>query len=679
MSRSPVGAGVSGRLGGSAARRLSFLAIAPIVVLLWNHSPEPWVPGAAKHGQIAGTVRDQAGAPLANARVVVLGTAIGTATDARGEYLLAKVPAGRVELRARLVGYRPTQVVNVLVQPGRTTRRDITLEASTVEISDLVVVDAAQPLVPRDEVTSEQRVSGAYTDRLPVTSGLDEAAASTGRSAAQMGNAPAGAVHSGRPDWNTENYARLYDNRFLAAQANPLSTFAIDVDRASYGNVRRFLQQGMRPPADAVRIEELVNYFPYDYPEPRGEHPFSVTTDVMAAPWQPAHRLVRIGLQARRVPVSELPPSNLVFLVDVSGSMMPENKLPLVKRSLGLLVDQLRPQDRVAIVVYAGSAGMVLPSTPGSDKSGIREALERLDAGGSTAGAAGIRLAYDVAREHHIEGGTNRVVLATDGDFNVGVSSDGELIRLIEEKRQQGTFLTVLGFGYGNLKDSKLEALADKGNGNYAYVDDLLEAQKMLVHEMGGTLMTIAKDVKIQVEFNPAQVRAYRLIGYENRLLAKEDFSDDSKDGGEMGAGHSVTALFEVVPAGAATDVAVSDDTLRYQQTALTGTAQHGDEMLLVKLRYKDPEGSRSRLLVQPVAADADASPGSDLRFAAAVTAFGMLLRDSEFRGGASWRMVTELAREGRGADRSGYRGEFLRLAELAAQLSPVAVSSPTD
>jgi Ca-activated chloride channel family protein len=640
-----------------AARRLGALALlllAPLAALA-ARSSGTGTPAAAP-GSIAGTVRDQSGAPIANVHLIVVGTAITATSDARGEYLLKKVPAGLVDIRAQFVGYRPVHVANVRVRAGQVTRQDIVLEATPVEITELTAMDAAQPLVPRDEAAARQRVRGGYVHQ-----------------------APAGAAPPPRQDWNTENYGRIYDNRFLAARANPLSTFAIDVDRASYGNVRRFLAQGQRPPADAVRIEELINYFPWDYPEPGGEHPFAVITDVMEAPWRPGHQLVRIGLQGRRIPVDRLPPSNLVFLIDVSGSMYPPNKLPLVKRSLGLLVDQLRPQDRVAIVVYAGAAGLVLPSTPGSEKARIREAIERLEAGGSTAGAAGIRLAYEIAREHHVPGGTNRVILATDGDFNVGVSSDGELVRLIEAKRAQGTFLTVLGFGYGNLKDSKLEALADRGNGNYAYVDDLLEAQKVLVHEFGGTLTTIAKDVKIQVEFNPALVRAYRLIGYENRLLAKEDFDDDTKDGGELGAGHAVTALYEIVPVGVQTDVAVQEDSLRYQETALTGTASRGDELALVKLRYKEPEGSASRLLVHPVRAGAAGPAGADQRFAAAVAGFGMLLRESEFRGGATWDQVLALARAGRGDDPSGYRGEFIRLVEVARELRPLAVSHPHD
>ena len=643
------------------------LALAPVALLLWNLAPGRPAAAPEAAGQIAGAVRDAAGAPIAGAQILVVGSAIITTSDSLGAYRLMRVPAGRVELRVQRAGYRPLQAAGVVVRDGLTTRRDFVLEAASpepapVEASPAEVSAAEASRAARNELA----LPGAATPQWD--------AAANGRAKTSVGQS------AGRGEaWNTENYARIYDNRFLAAKANPLSTFAIDVDRASYGNVRRFLQQGARPPADAVRVEELINYFPYDYPEPRGEHPFSVVTDVMDAPWKSGHRLVRIGLQGRRIPTAELPPSNLVFLIDVSGSMMPPNKLPLVKRSLGLLVDRLRPQDRVAIVVYAGSAGLILPSTSGAHRAQIRAALDRLDAGGSTAGAAGIRLAYDVAREHHVEGGTNRVVLATDGDFNVGVSSDGELVRLIEERREQGTFLTVLGFGYGNLKDSKLESLADKGNGNYAYVDDLLEAQKVLVHEMGGTLVTIAKDVKIQVEFNPAQVQAYRLIGYENRLLAKEDFDDDTKDGGEMGAGHSVTALYEIVPAGVPTDVTIGEDSLRYQHASLSETGRHGNELLLVKLRYKDPEGSRSRLMVHPVASETGRSAGGDARFAAAVAAFGMLLRDSEFKGSATWAQVLELARAGRGADESGYRSEFLRLAELAAQLAPATASHPQD
>ncbi|HRF41540.1 MAG TPA: VWA domain-containing protein, partial [Saprospiraceae bacterium] len=346
---------------------------------------------------------------------------------------------------------------------------------------------------------------------------------------------------------NTEDYSPIAENRFHKATDTPLSTFSIDVDAASYSNMRRFLKNGQMPPADAVRIEEMINYFDYQYPQPTGEHPFEVVAEMSECPWQPEHRLLHIGLKGREIATDKLPPSNLVFLIDVSGSMDSPNKLPLLQSAFRLLVNQLRPQDKVAMVVYAGAAGLVLEPTDGNDKQKILEALQRLQAGGSTAGGAGIRLAYDVARQHFVKGGNNRVILATDGDFNVGASSDADMVRLIEEERKSGVFLTVLGFGMGNYKDNKMQQLSNAGNGNHAYIDDIDEAKKVLVEEFGGTLFTIAKDVKIQIEFNPAQVAGYRLIGYENRLLNKEDFNDDKKDAGELGAGHTVTALYEIV------------------------------------------------------------------------------------------------------------------------------------
>ena len=358
-----------------------------------------------------------------------------------------------------------------------------------------------------------------------------------------------------RGEFNTEEYGRITENDFLEAVNHPLSTFSIDVDTASYSNVRRFLNQGQLPPADAVRIEELINYFKYDYPQPEGDHPFSITTELATCPWEPAHKLIHIGLQGKRIPLANAPANNLVFLIDTSGSMDEPDKLPLLKSAFKLLTDQLREQDHVAIVVYAGAAGLVLPATSGSDKKTILSAIDKLEAGGSTAGGAGINLAYEVARRSFIPTANNRVILATDGDFNVGVSSDGELLRLIERERESGVFLTVLGFGTGNIKDSKMELLADQGNANYAYVDTIREARKVLVSELGGTLNTIAKDVKIQVEFNPANVQAYRLIGYENRLMRAEEFNDDKKDAGELGAGHSVTALYEIIPVGARANV----------------------------------------------------------------------------------------------------------------------------
>ena len=470
-------------------------------------------------------------------------------------------------------------------------------------------------------------------------------------------------------DFNAESYARIAENDFRLVSASPLSAFSIDVDRASYANIRRFIQSGARPPVDAVRIEEMINYFPYDWDHVSGEHPFAVTTEVWEAPWKPEHRLVRIGLHAESIDTGDLPPSNLVFLLDVSGSMMPANKLPLLKKAFALLINQLRPEDRVAIVVYAGAAGLVLPSTSGKDKAEILGALENLEAGGSTAGGAGLKLAYEVAREHRLDGGNNRVILATDGDFNVGPSSDAEMVRLIEKERESGTFLTVLGFGTGDLKDSKMEQIADHGNGNFHYVDGLLEARKVLVEEMGGTLLTLAKDVKLQVEFNPARAAGYRLIGYENRLLADEDFDDDSKDAGELGAGHTVTALYEVVPAGVQVPRGEVDP-LRYQpQPDDPPFSEFNDELMFVKVRYKDPDGTRSELLQQPVA-DRPELPSTDLRFAAAVAGFGMLLRDSEHAGDLTLNDVVRLAEEGKGEDPRGYRGEFIRLVETTRDLA---------
>jgi Ca-activated chloride channel family protein len=474
--------------------------------------------------------------------------------------------------------------------------------------------------------------------------------------------------HDAGPRMHTEAYHRIVDNDFVAVATSPLSTFSIDVDTASYANVRRFLSGGQLPPRDAVRIEELINYFRFDYPPPDGDTPFSVTASVAECPWRTDHRLVHLGLQARDIPEGQVPRRNLVFLLDVSGSMDDPRKLPLLKAAMGLLVDQLTEQDRLSIVVYAGASGLVLPPTSGDRKGEIRAALAELRAGGSTAGGAGIQLAYKVAADSFIEGGVNRVVLATDGDFNVGITSEGDLSRLIEEKRKTGVSLSVLGFGMGNLKDSTMEMLADRGNGNYAYIDTLDEARKVLVSEAGSTLVTVAKDVKLQVEFNPATVSAYRLIGYENRVLADADFNDDLKDAGDMGAGHSVTALYEVVPVGAPVDVR-GVDPLKYQEPRRTAAAAASGELMTVKLRYKAPDGDTSRLLAVTVKGTGRGE-SADLRFAAAVAGFGMLLRDSEHKGSASFAQVLELARGAQGQDPGGYRAEFVRLVERAQELA---------
>ena len=592
-------------------------------------------PARAQTGTVTGAITHAVtGQPIVGAVVSVEGTSLTTRSGPGGRYSMVNVPAGEQHLTVTRIGYL-TQRRQVTVTSGSTTVADFALMAGQVIADSIAAERIRQQAEPRQIML---------------------------RAASSIAGAPG--FH---PPFNTESYANIDENDFKLVSAAPLSTFSIDVDRASYANIRRFLQDGERPPVDAVRIEEMINYFPYDWGQVRGEHPFAVTTEVWEAPWTPEHRLVRIGLHARSIDTEDLPPSNLVFLLDVSGSMSSPDKLPLLKKAFALLVDQLREQDRVAIVVYAGAAGLVLPSTPGSRKDEIAAALEKLRAGGSTAGGAGIKLAYEVARKNHIDGGNNRVILATDGDFNVGASSDAEMVRLIEKERESGTFLTVLGFGTGNLKDSKMEQIADHGNGNFAYVDGLLEARKVLIEEMGGTLLTLAKDVKLQIEFNPARAAGYRLIGYENRLLADEDFNDDTKDAGELGAGHTVTALYEVVPVGV--DVPRAVDALRYQpQPDDPPPAVFEGELMYVKVRYKDPDGTRSKLLEQPVA-DRVRSPSTDFRFATAVAGFGMLLRDSPHAGDLTLNDVVHLAERGKGDDPRGYRGEFIRLVEATRDL----------
>lgn len=635
---------------------------------------------------IAGTVTDVATArTISGAQVFISGTTLGTLTDAQGGFRLEignRFAAGsEVEVIVRLVGYlEETQVVELV---DGTVEVDFGMTRTALRLDDVAATGVAgdQPQIKlpftveqvrENETSSVDRRGQPQTQPVPAGKA---GGASVGNSASiSAAYASPGRNRRSDPDFNTESYAHIVENDWRAPSENPLSTFSIDVDRASYANIRRFITDGQRPPIDAVRIEEMVNYFTYDYPDPSGEHPFAVSTEVTRAPWNEAHRLVRVGIQGERIDLDDLPPSNLVFLLDVSGSMQAENKLPLLKRSLRLLVNELRPEDRVSIVVYAGAAGLVLPSTSGRHRERILDALGSLEAGGSTAGGAGIRLAYRIAEENFIEGGSNRVILATDGDFNVGASSDSEMTRLIERKRESGTFLTVLGFGMGNLKDSKMEAIADHGNGNYAYIDNLLEARKVLVQEMGGTLVTIAKDVKIQIEFNPSRVQAYRLIGYENRLLAAEDFNNDAKDAGELGAGHTVTALYEVVPVGAAAVTTSGVDPLRYtpagerreDEASSFGAGSH--ELMFVKLRYKAADGERSRLLEQPVR-DRVGRASGELRFAASVAAFGMRLRDSEHCTGFSLEDIVELAQSGLGRDPNGYRAEFVKLVLATEQM----------
>ena len=470
---------------------------------------------------------------------------------------------------------------------------------------------------------------------------------------------------------NAEEYKEIAENNFKTVSDSPLSTFSIDVDAASYSNMRRYINKGELPPADAIRTEELINYFSYDYPQPTGNDPVKITTEVGACPWNVKHRLVRIGLKAKEIPTDKLPVSNLVFLIDVSGSMYGPQRLGLVQSSLKLLVNNLRDEDRVAIVVYSGSAGEKLPSTSGSDKQKIREAIDELTAGGSTAGGAGIKLAYKIAKQNFVKGGNNRIILCTDGDFNVGVSSDEGLEKLIEQERKSGVFLTVLGYGMGNYKDSKMQVLAEKGNGNHAYIDNLQEANRVLVNEFGATMHTVAKDVKLQIEFNPSQVQAYRLIGYESRLLKDEDFNNDAKDAGEMGAGHTVTAFYEVVPAGIKSDFTGKVDDLKYQKTKPTPAATNNSkELLTVKLRYKAPDGNTSKKIEQPLIDDNKEKVSSDFRFASAVAMIGQLLRDSDFKGAATYDKVISLVKTSLDNDEKGYRREFIRLAETAEGLA---------
>jgi Ca-activated chloride channel family protein len=460
-------------------------------------------------------------------------------------------------------------------------------------------------------------------------------------------------------DFLNESYEQIQENPFKRANLSPLSTFSIDVDKASYSNVRRMINNGQRIEPNAVKIEEMVNYFNYNYPQPTDEHPFSINTEVVETPWHSNTKLVRIGLQGKAYLNEELPASNLTFLIDVSGSMSSMNKLPLLKSAFKLLVNQLREKDKVSIVVYAGAAGVVLEPTTGDKKEKILAALENLEAGGSTAGGAGINMAYKLAEKHFKKNDNNRVILATDGDFNVGASSDKDMKALIEEKRKSGVFLSVLGFGYGNYKDSKLETLADKGNGNHAYIDNMQEAQKVFGKEFGGTLFTIAKDVKIQVEFNPKKVQAYRLIGYENRLLADEDFVDDTKDAGELGSGHTVTALYEIIPFGAESNYIKTVPRLKYATT--NSTLKYEDELFTVKFRYKKPDESKSIEMVH--VQDTQISESSeDINFASAVALFGMKMRNSKFSNNAAIDLVLELAEKGRGEDKDGYRAEFIRL-----------------
>jgi len=590
---------------------------------------------------INGTVSTNDGNPLAGASVTIKGTHTGTTTNQEGKYSL-HVPVKYNTLVFSYVGMKSVEVkIN-----GKTTV-DVILNPDNKALQEVVTSRSADRKVDK---ALQGRVAGVKS--LPTVEAEYDAP--------YVSSMPTDVQPV---QFNTEEYDAINENIFHDAIKNPLSTFSIDVDAASYSNVRRFINNGQHPPKDAVRIEEMINYFSYDYAQPKSDDPFAIHTELSVAPWNPKHRLVQIGLQGKKIATENLPPSNLVFLLDVSGSMADENKLPLLKSSFKMLVDKLRAQDRVAIVVYAGAAGLVLPPTAGNEKDKIIKALDQLEAGGSTAGGAGINLAYAVAKENFQEGGNNRVIIATDGDFNVGESSNASMERLIEDKRNDGIFLTVLGFGMGNYKDSKMEILADKGNGNYAYIDNITEARKVLVNEFGGTLFTIAKDVKLQVEFNPARVQAYRLIGYENRMLRNEDFNNDKKDAGELGSGHTVTALYEIIPVGVESEFFKIDE-LKYQKTSVDPRASASNEIMTIKFRYKKPNQDVSKLIVHPVV-DTNMpldKTSANFRWSASVAAFGMLLRESEFVGNFSYDQVVQLAQQAKGDDKEGYRTEFINM-----------------
>ncbi|MDR2914499.1 MAG: von Willebrand factor type A domain-containing protein [Tannerella sp.] len=593
---------------------------------------------------ITGVVSDYNG-PVLGANVIIEGTSNGVITDINGKYSIT-AQKGNV-LIFSYIGYI-TQRITITDK----TVINVILQEDTQTLDEMVVV-ASGSSVSRDKSSRRERKSQS-TPSKPSASAMSYA----------MYNYDAA---------DNEEYSNTSENRFKSPLEDALSTFSIDVDAASYSNMRRIINQGKKPEPNTIRVEELINYFSYDLPAPKRKDLVNIVTEVGKCPWNKEHRLVRIGLKAREIPSDNLPPTNLVFLIDVSGSMYGPTRLDLVKSSLKLLVNNLRDEDRVAIVVYAGAAGQVLPSTPGSDKQKIKDALESLTAGGSTAGGAGIQLAYKTARSNFIKEGNNRIILCTDGDFNVGVSSTTDLETLIENERKSGVFLTILGYGMGNYKEDRMQVLAQKGNGNHAYIDNIQEANKVLVNEFGGTLFTVAKDVKLQVEFNPAHVQAYRLVGYETRLLNKEDFNDDTKDAGEMGAGHTVTAFYEIVPTGVKNNMIGTVDPLKYQPEAnkekdksLTSTSP---EMLTVKLRYKQPDRDVSQKMEIPLTDNKQDDVSDDFRFASAVAMFGQILKSSDFKGDGTYDNVIELAKKSTGKDEQGYRKEFIRLAEAVKGL----------
>ncbi|MDX2091856.1 MAG: von Willebrand factor type A domain-containing protein [Kofleriaceae bacterium] len=611
------------------------------------------VRGVASHADALGSIE---GTTTANARVVVVcGKVTRSAmADASGRFAISGLPAGSCTVTASAGGKQAVSS-SVTVAAGGAARVNLALPAAS---------SPSTPVAPKAEPAPNAKPSPSPPAKYKVSESR--------RQVMSVGPMPARRMPLSMdqdPAHNTEAYDRIDDNPFQRVAQKPLSTFSVDVDTAAYSNARRFLTSGSLPPKDAVRVEEMINYFSYAYPAPAKGEPFSITTDLTQSPWNSKFKLLRIGLKAPAIDDSQAPPRNLVFLLDVSGSMSAPNKLPLLQQAMNLLVAQLRPQDKIAIVTYAGNAGLALPPTSGAEKDTIRNAIFRLEPGGSTNGAAGIQLAYDIAEKQKTKNGINRVILATDGDFNVGTTDEGSLTRLIEQERERGIALTVLGFGMGNYKDSTLEKLADKGNGNHAYIDSISEARKVLVTEAGATLITVAKDVKLQLEFNPATVAGYRLVGYENRMLKDEDFNDDKKDAGDIGAGHAVTALYEIVPAGLEVPGAVKTDALKYQTPAAPAAGANASEMLTVKIRYKAPDGNTSKLLSRVVDTKetAFAQTSTDVRWAVAIASFGMKLRGSAHLGNMSWKDIYAMAQGAAGKDPEGYRTEALKLIQLAS------------
>ena len=611
------------------------------------------------------------GMPLPGVSVTIKGTGTGTLTDTNGKFAI-DVPDGSTVLLFTYIGFEKKEV-----RLGKSNKLHIVLEANTRSLNEVVVVGYGVQK-KRDITASEATISSDAVIAAPSQYNSALQGKVAGVQIMQKGKASSNVIIRGLASQpasvplNDESYKGITENGFTDPKSTPLSTFSVDVDAASYSNVRRFINNGQLPPADAVRIEEMINYFKYNIPGPVNNEPVAINTELSSAPWNAKHRLLRIGLKAKTISNKNLPPSNLVFLIDVSGSMDEPNKLPLVKAAMKMLTDQLRPQDKVAIVVYAGNAGLVLPSTRGDQKDSIKTAIDNLSAGGSTAGGEGIKLAYKIARENFMPKGNNRIIMATDGDFNVGASSDEDMEHLIINERESKVAISIMGFGMGNYKDSKMETLADKGDGNYAYIDNLTEAHKAFVTEFGGTLFTVAKDVKIQIEFNPSKVQAYRLLGYEDRLLNKEDFNNDKKDAGDMGSGHTVTALYEIVPAGIKDDYGFSVDPLKYQANSSSINNKASGEMLTIKFRYKEPESDKSKMSQVTLNDTPKELNGTsaDFRFAAAVAEFGMLLRDSEFKQKSTFDQAISLAKAAKGNDEECYRSEFVRLAESAKSLA---------